>query len=116
MGPAGVSRPLLKRSAVDPASCTLVEWAYARTGSILQAGRVVSYVVKYAAAREALGEDPSAERYAEWWGESYSTAYRHQAEFRQVFGHESPGVLLFAMERQQAGVQDRFDLSGLVAA
>ncbi len=109
-------RPLLRRSKVDPASCTLVEWAYARTGSILLAGRVVGYVVKYAAAREALGEDPPVEVYADWWGESYTTAYRHAAEFRQVFEHDNPGVLLAAMECQRVGVQERIDLTGLVAA
>ncbi len=109
------NRPILRRSKIDPANCTLVEWAYARTGSVMRAGRVVGYVVKYAAAREALGDDPAVEVYADWWGESYSTAYRHAAEFREVFGHESPGVLLAEMERQRAGVQERVDLTGLVA-
>jgi hypothetical protein len=110
------NRPLLRRSKVDPANCTLVEWAYARTGSILQAGRVVGYVVKYAAAREELGEELSVEVYADWWGESYTTAYRHSAEFRQVFELDNPGVLLVELERQRAGVQERVDLSVLVAA
>jgi hypothetical protein len=105
----------MKRSPVDPSSCTLVEWAYARTGSIMEAGRVVAYVVKYAAAREALGHDPGVEEYADWWGDSYRTAYQHQAEFREVFGHENPGVLLVALDRQRVGVQDRADLTGLVA-
>jgi hypothetical protein len=109
-------RPLLRRSKVDPANCTLVEWAYARTGSILQAGRVVSYVVKYAAAREALGQDPGVEEYAEWWGEAPRTSYLHQAQFREIFELDNPGALLAAMERQQAGVQERVDLTGLVAA
>ncbi len=109
-------RPILRRSKIDPANCTLVEWAYARTGSILQAGRVVSYVVKYAAAREALGHDPGAEEYSEWWGEAPRTSYLHQAQFREIFGHDNPGVLLAAMEAQRAGVQERIDLTGLVAA
>jgi len=110
-----MSRPALKRSPVDPSSCTLVEWAYARTGSIMEAGRVVAYVVKYAAAREALGHDPSVAEYASWWSEPEATAYRHNGQFREVFGHENPGVVLADLERQRAGVQDRFDLTGLVA-
>ncbi len=103
------------RRRIDPGNCTLVEYAYARTGSVLKAGRVVGFMTKYAAAREALGTDPSTERYADWWGESYPTAYRHAAEFRAVIGQDVAAALA-GIEAQRAGVQDRIDVAALVAA
>ena len=104
----------LKRR-VDPQNCTLVEYAYARTGSILKAGRCLSYLTLYAAARESLGHDPTTEEYAEWAGESRATAFRHAALWRSVFD-KPPGVVLDAIEAQQRGVQERVDLSGLALA
>lgn len=106
----------LKRRQIDPTDCTLVEYAYGRTGSILKAARVVSFMVQYAAARESFGHDLTAEQYAEYWGMSNATAYRHFADFAQVFGHRDVGRVLDQVAEQKVGVQDRLDLTGLVPA
>jgi len=93
-----------------------MEFAYARTGSMLKAARVVAFIVGWAVVRRELGREPTVDEYAAWWKEHRATAYRHRAEFREVFGVSTPGPILDALERQHAQLHDRIDLGQLAAA
>jgi hypothetical protein len=104
------------RRKIDPRNCTAMEFAYARTGSMLKAARVVAFIVGWAVVRRELGREPTVDEYAAWWKEHRATAYRHRAEFREVFGVSTPGPILDALERQHAQLHDRIDLGQLAAA
>jgi hypothetical protein len=88
----------LKRR-IDPTSCTLLEIAYLRHGSMLKAARVVAFVIGWGVVRQELGHEPTVDEYADWWKEGRSTAYRHRDEFRHVFPQfETPGPVLDHLE------------------
>lgn len=76
---------MLKRRKVDLSNCTLTEFAYARTGSMLKTSKVVSFVIAWDTVRRQLGRRPTVPEYAEWWRESERTVWRHLALFREVF-------------------------------
>lgn len=85
----------------------MVELAYARTGSMLKAARVVAFIQAWGVVREQLGRPPTVEEYAEYWGESKSTAYKHQVEFRAVFDRcRTPDPVLDLAERSKASRLD----------
>jgi hypothetical protein len=50
--------------------------------------RVLSFILQWQIARDALGHDPTIEEYAAWWKESRATAYRHLSLFREAFPSE----------------------------
>jgi hypothetical protein len=111
-----VANPFQRRP-VDPANCTVIELAHARTGSMLKAARVLAFITCWGILRSELGRSPSVEEYASRFGESAATGYRHQALFREVFDRlDTPDVLLDRAAARQAGAVDRLDLSGVVAA
>lgn len=68
---------------------TLLEHAIAKVG-ILRGARVCTFICQWTIAANAIGRPITIEEYAEWWNESERTVYRHQAEFRRVFGLPSP--------------------------
>lgn len=69
---------------------TIMEVCLAR-GGMLKGSRVCAFIGQWAIASEALGKPITLEEYADWWRESRSTSYRHQARFREVFpGMDTP--------------------------
>jgi hypothetical protein len=101
---------------VDPAACTLIEWAYASSGSMLKAARVVAFVSAWAVTARELGRDPAVDEYAEWWGEPLSTAYKHLGEFRAVFpGAETPAAVVELMDDATWRKRSTLDLRPVVA-
>lgn len=52
---------------------------------VRKASRVGSFVLAWTTVHADLGHRPSVEEYAEWWKVSPATAYREQAEFREVW-------------------------------
>jgi len=104
----------VKRKKLDPHNATILEVAYAKTGSMLKAARVVAFVFAWGQARKDLGSSMSVEDFAEYWGESVATAYRQQALFREVFDLcRTPDPVLDMLE--VAG-GERLDLGEVVAA
>lgn len=108
----------MKRKQVDPHNTTVLEWSYARTGSLRKAMRVTSLVEAWAIARTALEVDHlTVDEYAAWWKEARSTAYKHVGEFREVFGHSDVDQVVNVVQvAREAAQRDRLDLSGLAAA
>jgi hypothetical protein len=107
---------MLRRRKVDPTDCTLLELAYGRTGSMLKAARVLAFVTAWDVVRRDLGRAPTVDEYAAWWKESRSTAFGHQAEFREVFGVDTPDVILDLVEDQGGVQRARIDWGHLAAA
>jgi len=68
---------------------TLLELAISKVG-VLKGARVCAFVCQWTIAAQAIGRPITIEEYADWWSESERTAYRHQAEFRRVFGVPTP--------------------------
>lgn len=101
------------RKRIDPRNASVIEIAYAGTGSMLKAARVVAFIQAWGIVRLDLGREPTVEEYAEWWRESRATVYRHQALFRQCFTRcQTPAPVLDLLERARA---ERADMSELVA-
>lgn len=106
----------MKPRKLDVSNCTLIELAYARTGSMLKAARVVAFVVAWGQARDAAGGPITVDDYAAYWKESRSTAFRHRGEFRDVFPNlDTPEPIIELWERERAAAHQKLDLS-LVAA
>jgi len=106
------------RRKVDPTNCTLLEYAYGRTGSYRKAMRVGTLVTSWLIARRDLDASSlTMDQYIEHWREKRSTAYKYREEFREVFGHDDVDQVVDAIEAQRHPVETgRFDLTGLVAA
>lgn len=86
---------------IDPANCTLLELCLLRTGKPLKAARVAAFIVAWGVARNRLDGELTVQRYAEFWKQPVRTAFREQAEFREVFGGlETPDALIDHMERE----------------
>jgi hypothetical protein len=103
----------LKRRRIDPRDATLIEIAYARTGSMLRAARVVAFIQAWGVTRRELGRTPTMDEYVDFWGEGRSTAYKHLGEFREVFDRcEWPDPVLDLLAAAQA---DRADLRAVTA-
>lgn len=100
------------RRRFDPRNATLLEVAYAGTGSMLKAARVVAFIEAWAIVRKELGHEPSIIEYCEWWDESRSTVYGHLADFRAVFTVDFPGPVLDLAGRNTSR---RYDLGDLAA-
>lgn len=104
----------MKRRKLNPRNASLLEVAYAKTGSMLKAARVMAFVIAWGTVRDELGRTPTVEEYAEWWRENPRTAYRHMAEFRDVFNRcETPDPVLDLMAAQRAQAGDRFNLAAV---
>jgi hypothetical protein len=87
---------------LDPSNCTLLELAYAQTGSMLRAAQIVAFVIAWGQTRDRLGRSPSVEDYAADWKQPIRSAYREQARFRAAFpGLDSPDPVLDVMEGQR---------------
>jgi hypothetical protein len=72
--------------------CSLIQFAYGRTGSMFKAARVVGFVIAWKPVRDDLGREPTIEEYSEWWGQPVRTCFKHFAEFREVFDRADPPV------------------------
>jgi hypothetical protein len=68
---------------------TVLGYAVSKVG-IFKGARVTAFVCQWTIASQAIGHAITLEEYAEWWNESRSTVFRHQAEFRAVFGLPTP--------------------------
>ena len=105
------------RKKLDLKNCSMIELAYAKTGSMLKAARVVAFVHAWSVVRRELGREPTIAEYVEYWKESTATAYRHLAEFREVFTKcETPGQVLDHIEDQAQDVAGRADFARLALA
>lgn len=88
--------------------------AAARVGQN-RAKAVVAFVMQWSIAMDALGADAiTLQDYADYWGETRRTAFRHQSEFREAFpGQQTPtGVVHLARTVWDA----KQGVSGLSAA
>lgn len=92
----------------DPTNASLLEVAYAHTGSMLKAGRVVAFVNAWGIVRDDLGHEPSVIEFGEYWGVSRQTVYDQLHLFREVFTCEFPGPIL---ELVGKALGSRFDLA-----
>lgn len=63
---------------------TLLEVAIQRGGT-RKGLRVATFVSCWAITSRSLGRAITLDDYREWWRESERTAYRYQAEFRELF-------------------------------
>lgn len=81
-----------------------------RVGGFRRGGRVATFIAMWAIATRELGGTPTIEEYIAWWKEPPRTAYRYQAEFREVFpGLDTPAALVIpAIKRAE-------DLSATIA-
>jgi hypothetical protein len=103
-----------RRRRGDVSDTTPFEIAYAKTGSILKASRVLAFVTAWGVVRRELGRQPTVDEYAKFWREPRRTAYKHLEEFREAFDRcDWPDPVLDRMEEGAAG---RLDASDLVAA
>ncbi len=87
---------------------SVLEFAVGKAGP-MKGGRVCAFVTQWTIASQAIGREITIEEYADWWNESERTAYRHQAEFRRIFGVPSPQVIanhaIAKAEAHQRGVK-----------
>lgn len=73
---------------------TLFDAARERVG-IRGAANALAFMVQWGMVRDALDREPSMDEYREFWKLGRSTAFRHQAHFREAFPAEtSPSRLL----------------------
>jgi hypothetical protein len=97
-------RVMPKRRAV-----TVAEFCVAR-GGVLKGGRVQAFIAAWTIASQAMGKPITLDEYADWWRETRSTAFRHQARFREIFPElQTPqpianAAILRASEWQERGV------------
>lgn len=56
-----------------------------RTGSVREAGRILSFVMCWTWTHATVGHRPSAEEYAVDWNVSAATAYRELKAFREAW-------------------------------
>jgi hypothetical protein len=88
---------------------TIAETCIAR-GGVMKGARVQAFITSWTIASQAMGKPITLDEYAEWWREPRSTAYRHQARFREVFPElQTPqpianAAILRASEWQARGV------------
>lgn len=80
---------------------------------VLQGGRVMTFILCWAIAEEAIGHVPTVEEYADWWKESRATAYREQARFRQCFPEESTPQRIVDLLKEQRTDWRRRGVNGL---
>lgn len=102
------------RKKIPANECSLIQFAYGRTGSMLKSARVVGFVIAWKPVRDELGHEPTMEEYSQWWGLPLRTVYNHLEEFREVFNRADPlvwpGEVLDMIEATQQGVESaRFD-------
>lgn len=95
----------MKRRKVDPTNATLLEIAYAATGSKLKAARVAALVMTWAMTRNKLGRDPTVIEYAKEWGEARSTVYEQLDLMREVFPKATDPNDVLRLVDEQLGEQ-----------
>jgi hypothetical protein len=47
--------------------------------------RVTTFITQWTLASSMLGHPITLDEYCDWWNENERTAYRHQAQFRELF-------------------------------
>src|SRR4051794_30310703 len=65
---------------------TVMEWCLAN-GGVIKGARVQAFIAQWTIASQHIGRPITLAEYAEWWREPRSTAFRHQAQFRELFPH-----------------------------
>jgi hypothetical protein len=66
--------------------------------------KVLTFITAWGIVYESLGRAPSVEEYADWWKESYPTAYREQKLFREAMpGQDTPTELWEQVRAQVRG-------------
>lgn len=71
-----------------PRRDSLLGVAYARTGSVVKAANVISFMVAWDICRQSLGHEPTVAEYSEWWRQTERGSYKELARFREVFPDE----------------------------
>lgn len=90
-----------RRRKIDPTNATLLEVAFAATGSKLKAARIAALVVTWSMTRDKLGREPTITEYAREWKEERSTVYRQIEQLREVFPKATdPGDVLRLVDEQ----------------
>jgi hypothetical protein len=88
---------------------TIADVCIAR-GGLMKGARVQGFIAAWTIASQSMGKPISLDEYAEWWREPRSTAFRHQARFREIFPElQTPqpianAAILRASEWQDRGV------------
>ena len=67
---------------------TLQEFVSKQVG-LIKTARVITFILAWGIAAEAVGHPLTLEEYADWWKESRSTSFREQALFREAFPGET---------------------------
>jgi hypothetical protein len=71
--------------------------------AVPKATRVAGFLTAWAYAERKLGRElQGIEDYRAFWNESERSAYRHQAEYRAVWGEENFRLLVDALKRTMA--------------
>ena len=87
----------------DPSRTTLIEWAYAKTGSMLKASRVVSFVVAWDVARRQLDKPRiTALNKVDALADADGRAPRSLADiaaFQESLSANIPGAVLVSAEK-----------------
>jgi hypothetical protein len=51
----------------------------------MKGARVQAFIAQWTIASQSIGGPITLAEYADWWREPRSTAFRHQAQFRELF-------------------------------
>jgi hypothetical protein len=89
------------------------KWKAAK--AVPKGSRITAFIVLWAQAERDLGRKlDGIEEYREYWNESERSAYRRQAEFRDVWGAESFRLLVDAVKAQldanERALHEKFNL------
>jgi hypothetical protein len=77
-----------------------------RNVGFVKAMKVLTFVAAWGIATESLGHPPvSVEEYADWWKESYPTAYREQKLFREALPGETTPERIWTQARRHVQAQ-----------
>lgn len=108
----------MRRKTIPANECSLIQFVYGRTGSMLKTSRVVGFMIAWKPVRDELGREPTVQEYSDWWGLPVRTCFLHLAEFREVFDRAEPpvwpGEILDMIAAARASVEGaRFNWSSL---
>jgi hypothetical protein len=106
-----LARVMMADGVTDGRDAT--KWTAVR--AVPKASRITSFVVLWAQAERELGRElDGIDEYREIWNESERSAYRRQAEFREVWGAETFRPLVDTIKKQldtqERRLHERFDL------
>jgi hypothetical protein len=93
---------------------SLIEVCVGRGGP-MKGARVGSFIAAWAIASHAMGHAITLDEYRDWWCESERTAFRHQANFRELFPHlHTPQPMADALIRAYDDDVVRYGVKGVL--